>query len=391
MPNHPDGSAQTSAEVQVTTPTGPTTTTVDGPGTSLKLPTGTKGLYSVRVRTKSLDEDWGAWSSAAAYTVADAPQAFFTDPAADGATLRAVPHTFTWKVADETGVSRQYLSLCDIRGNLLWSGTVDKDARSFGLGYAQHAFVNFTPYRVMLTVTAGSSLSVTVSRAFRTDWAPPAKPSLNIFVDERLGCQLSVFPGKADSDDTPETSYFTVSRVLPDGSTLQLGSHLAAGEGASDPLPPLNSEFEYVAVAYAATGVSTATRVKTTVASRAVALNWGAGAERSWLGRYLKKGSSRKVTHGYKMLHFADGGEGLPVSYGINERDVKDSMDFLLLDEEDYKSFLEVMNMAGRFWVRDLYGERFRARLSCSVKRSDGAWVASCDPTWETWEEPANG
>ena len=53
------------------------------------------------------------------------------------------------------------------------------------------------------TVTAGSSLSVTVSRTFRTDWAPPAKPSLNIFVDERLGCQLSVFPGKADSDDTP--------------------------------------------------------------------------------------------------------------------------------------------------------------------------------------------
>ena len=95
VPNHPDGSAQTSAEVQVTTPTGPTTTTVDGPGTSLKLPTGTKGLYSVRVRTKGLDEDWGAWSSAAAYTVADAPQAFFTDPAADGATLRAVPHTFT--------------------------------------------------------------------------------------------------------------------------------------------------------------------------------------------------------------------------------------------------------------------------------------------------------
>ena len=97
------------------------------------------------------------------------------------------------------------------------------------------------------------------------------------------------------------------------------------------------------------------------------------------------------MTHGYKMLHFADGGEGLPVSYGINERGVKDSMDFLLLDEEDYKSFLEVMNTAGRFWVRDLYGERFRARLSCSVKRSDGAWVASCDPTWETWEEPANG
>lgn len=391
VPNHPDGSAQTSAEVQVTTPTGPTTTTVDGPGTSLKLPTGTKGLYTVRVRTKGLDEDWGAWSSAAAYTVADAPQAFFTDPAADGATLRAVPHTFTWKVADETGVSRQYLSLCDIRGNLLWSGTVDKDARSFGLGYAQHAFVNRTVYRVVLTVTAGSSLSVTVSRTFRTDWAPPAKPSLNVFVDDRLGCQLAIFPGAPESEDTPDTSYFTVSRVLPDGSTLQLGSHLAAGEGASDPLPPLNSEFEYVAVAYAATGVSAATRVKTAVASRAVAFNWGAGAEKSWLGRYLKKGSSRKVTHGYKMLHFADGGEGLPVSYGINERDVKDSMDFLLLDEEDYKSFLEVMNTAGRFWVRDLHGERFRARLNCSVKRSDGAWVASCDPTWETWEEPANG
>ena len=65
-------------------------------------------------------------------------------------------------------------------------------------------------------------------------------------------------------------------------------------------------------------------------------------------------------------------------------------MDFLLLDEEDYKSFLEVMNMAGRFWVRDLYGERFRARLNCSVKRSDGAWVASCDRRGRRWEEPAN-
>lgn len=137
--------------------------------------------------------------------------------------------------------------------------------------------------------------------------------------------------------------------------------------------------------------MSTATRVKTTVASRAVALNWGAGAERSWLGRYLKKGSS---PHGDARIQDAALRRrrgGTAVSYGINERDVKDSMDFLLLDEEDYKSFLEVMNTAGRFWVRDLYGERFRARLSCSVKRSDGAWVASCDPTWETWEEPANG
>ena len=167
VPNHPDGSAQASAEVQVTTPTGSTTTTVDGPGASLKLPTGTKGLYTVRVRTKGLDEDWGAWSSAAAYTVADAPQAFFTDPAADGATLRAVPHTFTWKVADETGVSRQHLSLRDIRGNILWSGMLDKDARSFRLGYAQHAFVNHTVYRVVLTVTAGSSLSVAASRVFQ--------------------------------------------------------------------------------------------------------------------------------------------------------------------------------------------------------------------------------
>lgn len=228
VPNHPDGSAQTSAEVQVTTPTGPTTTTVDGPGTSLKLPTGTKGLYSVRVRTKGLDEDWGAWSSAAAYTVADAPQAFFTDPAADGATLRAVPHTFTWKVADETA-SADSICLCATSGaTSCGAGLWTRTHAPLVLGYAQHAFVNFTPYRVMLTVTAGSSLSVTVSRTFRTDWAPPAKPSLNIFVDERLGCQLSVFPGKADSDDTPETSHFTVSRVLPDGSTLQLGSHLAA-------------------------------------------------------------------------------------------------------------------------------------------------------------------
>ena len=389
-PNHPDGSAQTSAEVTFATPVGTMTAKVEGSTTTQKLPTDAKGVYKVYVRTKGLDEDWGAWSSAATYTVADAPQAYFTDPAQDGATLHAVPHTFTWKV-DETGVSRQQLALCDSGGNQLWSGTLDKDARSFSLSYAQHAFVNLTAYKVVLTVTAGSSLSVAASRTFQTDWTPPAKPSLNVFVDEKLGCQLAVFPGAAESEDTPDTAYFTVSRVLPDGSTLQLGSHLATGEGANDPLPPLNSEFEYVAVAYAATGVSSTTRVKTTVPSSAVVFNWGAGAERSWLGRYLKDGSSRKVTHGYEMLHFADGGDGLPVSYGISERDVKDSMDFLLLDEGDYKAFLELMDTAGRFWVRDLYGARFRARLGCSVKRSNGAWVASCDPTWETWEEPANG
>lgn len=391
VPNHPDGSAQTSAEVEITTPAGPVTAEVEGTTTRHTLPTDTKGTYKVRVRTKGLDEDWGAWSSAVAYTVADAPQAYFTDPAQDWATLHSVPHMFIWEINDETGVSRQQLVLYDIHNNQLWAGVLDKDVRSFNLGYAQHAFVNHEAYRVVLIVTAGSSLSVAASRNFQTDWTPPAKPSLNVFVDDRLGCQLAVFPGAPESEDTPDTDYFTVSRVLPDGSTLQLGSHLTAGEGAGDPLPPLNSEFEYVAVAYAATGVSSTTRVKTTVASRAVAFNWGAGAERSWLGRYLKDGSSRKVTHGYEMLHFADGGDGLPVSYGINERDVKDSMDFLLLDEADYKAFLEIMDTAGRFWVRDLYGARFRARLGCSVKRSSGAWVASCDPTWETWEEPANG
>ena len=182
VPNHPDGSAQTQAQVEYTVGDGsPVTVDVTGAATTYQLPesvtAGAATVY-VRVRTHGADEEWGAWSQPATLTVAVPPSAHFTSPDSDGATVEALPLVVEWEATDATGVASQTLTLYGEDGRALHTAQLGGDARSYPLSAETYRLENQTSYSLSLLVRGGSTLTVTATRDFGTYFVPPAEPAV---------------------------------------------------------------------------------------------------------------------------------------------------------------------------------------------------------------------
>lgn len=203
VPNHPDGSAQTQAQVECTIGDGsPQTATVEGASTSYTLPasaTASAGTVKVRVRTHGVDPDWGAWSAYSTVAVAVPPSAHLTNPASDGATVAALPLVLAWEATDPTGIASQTLSLMGADGSTLLTRQLAGDVRSFRIDDSVYALANLASYTMRLAVLGGSSLSAVAERQFSTDWAEPSLPVADLRVDPSdLSCAVTVLAGEGE-------------------------------------------------------------------------------------------------------------------------------------------------------------------------------------------------
>ena len=231
VPNHPDGSAQTAAQVnfRFAPPAIPETTKdVSGSATSYKIHAmGMSGTMSVRVRTKGADEDWGAWSGWVSVTVARPPAVHFSVPPVDGAAIGALPLTVEWDVTDSTGVASQSIALLDASGRTLYSAEPGPKVRELVLGDSTYRLSNATDYRLRITVRGGSSLTATAERSFRTSFAEPARPTAQAVTDPSdMSVAVSVQAGAASSAsgeviEVPATPGTLVPGLTVFGNTRQ--------------------------------------------------------------------------------------------------------------------------------------------------------------------------
>ena len=231
VPNHPDGSAQTAAQVnfRFSPPVIPETTKdVSGSATSYKIPAmGMPGTMSVRVRTKGADEDWGAWSGWVSVTVARPPSVHFAVPPVDGAAIGALPLTVEWDVTDSTGVASQSIALLDASGRTLYSAEPGPKVRELVLGDSTYRLSNATEYALRITVRGGSSLTATAERSFRTSFAEPARPTAQAATDPSdMSVAVSVQAGAASSAsgeviEVPATPGTLVPGLTVFGATRQ--------------------------------------------------------------------------------------------------------------------------------------------------------------------------
>lgn len=374
VPNHPDGSAQTAAQVEYAVGTGsPVTADVTGAATSYELPDAAlsgPATVSVRVRTHGADEDWGAWSEPTALTVAEPPLVAITSPASDGATVTDLPLVVTWEADDQTGVASQQLTLLDADGTALHTARLDGAARSYTLDASTYLLSNLTNYSLRLTVTGGSTLQEIATRDFATEWTPPAEPVVAYEVDgEGLSVELTVSAGEG-SDGVPPTVSLTVQRVNAEGSMWTVGDGLAGGETVIDRLPPINEVTDYVVTAHSEAGATSETRVSVAVLSTGWAYNFGVDASRCVLLSDDQKWSA-SPRRSYELYDFADGGEngGLPVAYEAEVLSCSGSQSFSLLDEPDKaRELWEIareMSVVG--WVRSPFGTRQRAAIEIDL------------------------
>lgn len=381
VPNHPDGTAQTKAQVEVTAGGTTTTIAINDSTTTCDLTSyaSTAQAVSVRVRTYGIYAEWGAWSDVVAFTAYDAPVVTIDAPAYDGEVMTALPVSVQWTATDATGISAQVLRLFDGNGVLLKSWTLAGNVSQFDLDQSTYFLANNSAYSVVVTVTAGSTLQASATRQFDVAYVGPGEPTYDVWWGEdTLACAITVGDGDDQGGTLPTADYFYVVRVMPDGSEWLVATNLASSEQAYDPLPPLGVEFAYRVVAVAASGTETPTLVPAVKETNAWAFGFGAGVAETAL-LIASPSAQASWQHGGEAYHFADGtGETLPVFYGVGTLDVAHSWSFVIPKKwrDTAEHVQRLFRQHATCWVRDPFGHRWYVAAKATVKVSPG-------PRWE--------
>ena len=383
VPNHPDGSAQTAAQVLSTYPDGGTYTHDIGADDHCDMWCSMDGQWAVRVRTKGLHADWGPWSDPRTFTIAQAPMVVITAPGGD---ITASPFDVAWSVSDRTGVSEQTVTVSG--GNGQTSLTVPPSQTSVTVGSADYLPADGEQVTITVSVRGGSGLTGSASILRTVSYTPPAAPSATVTQDDMLHAIIAVRYG---SGSGPATVGVDVSRVDEDGTVTPIVTGLVDGQQAIDPLPPLNTPIAYRLTAWAGSGASASTDVPATVESSHNALSFGADA-----GVVLPLGwsvsSQRDVTHDTVAYDFADDSPYETVYDSGLVHAVTRLSDTRIWSRADY---LRILNLAEQYpaaWYRDVSGLREHVMVDQSMSDS---WERARTITWSAtmtripWKEPA--
>nr|DAF04098.1 MAG TPA: FN3 [Caudoviricetes sp.] len=390
-PNHPDGSAQTQAQIGAVAPDGVEYySDVKGSVTTYTIKKLSAGIYKVRVRTHGLYDGWGEWSSYSTFEVFAAPNASITSPATEGETIDRLPLGVTWGADDSTGIQSQLLELLSSSGEVLYSTKPASTARSASIGVRDYQLANGTTYSLRLTVTAGSSFSATATRTFKTRWTAPAAPILSWYHDDDLAAHVTVRFGTEEG--APATSYVSLMRFDGDGNETLLASSAGDNSVIVDRLPPLGTSFRYRATSYTDYGVTGTNEVECLIEADALVVNWGDDAGQCEVfTRNLSE--NRSISYDAEVMFFADGGEtgGLPVAYPLDNLTQSGTFSFATLTRGEFEAARRIVRQPV-IWIRYRWGQVFRAyaTLSASEKNKE-VYEWSLKFQRVAWREPTRG
>jgi hypothetical protein len=396
-PNHPDHSDVKASQVEVTRPDGTTSTvSVTGTATATTVASLARGTYRLRVRTKGLwaesNGGWGEWSAYSVLGVYDLPAVSLSSPAA---TVDKMPVSVAWSASDSTGVTRQVVTISDSSGSVLLSRAVPVGATSLSVTSDQFTPQNGSTYTVAVTVTGGSSLSRSASRAFKVSWAQPNAPVASVTVDPSLFAIVRVGEGTGSG---ARAESFSVERVDPDGGSTFLGEGLLDGQALIDYLAPLNVDYSYRVTAHASSGTATSVLAHAHVESFGdEAYNFGANAS-ACVRLGFDASVSQAVQHGGETFHFALGPDtpSLPTFYPDGTTDITGQRSYVAWGGDAYRRISGIVRdqSAGTCWLRDFYGGVHRVCAKFTLGYSAGTYdqfSVSVDVTETVWEEPVRG
>lgn len=276
--NPEDGSAQTAAQVDISTNGGTSWTTQQLNGATAyfdaPLTWAVNTTVMWRVRTKGADPNYGDYSTSRTFIVRQVPTASITSPANDGEAIVQFPLLLAWNYSDPSGTQQSAaLTISTESGALLWQKTIIGTANSYSLESTEFLFDNQASYTVRLTVQSTSTLSSTTTRVFFTDYNEPANPDANLTVDTYAGAvaiQVSAGAGEGSEPETVSMALFRNGILLADG--------MQSGAVFIDRYPPLDSEIHYTVVALAATLVTSQSTFIARIDSTEYAyINYGVG------------------------------------------------------------------------------------------------------------------
>lgn len=414
--NHPDGTAQTKAQVEITTPDGTATTyDISGATASYTLELTTTGIYGVRVRTYGLYDGWGAWSAYTVTNVYELPQAYFETPQINDEALSELPYSITWSITDHTGVSYQQLTLTDAYGAQIVNTSLDTDIRAYEID-GSYGLANNSSFTLTLYVRAGSSLTTTTTRTFTTDWVAPAAPIATIETTDDYAAHI-IFGTKVDDttdsdtdsgetesaedesgistqSDVPETVSYSLIRISPDGTRNTICAEATEGQEFVDWIPPLNTEFQYLIISYAESGVTNQQEFPCIIYSGGNEV-FNLGTDGSEVLKVIYDTTGKEeITRNAQSFHFAlgDETENLPTIYPDGDIDVSLPHTYTLNSKETYKQARAIARNQNYAlcWFRDFWGNVYRvfAQFDLSYNASSyNLWELSVNMTENKWED----
>ncbi len=442
--NHPDGTAQTAAQVEFSqNGTAKLTKEISGTGKTYtqSLSGWADGTYSVRARTKGLSDSWGAWSGYVTFRVATRPSVTITTPTLDydgTNAYRKLPITIGWSAYAKDGINRYVLSVADPAGNEVFSkaiavsGAPTEQDYSYGLTAAA-GLSNSKTFTVSVTVKGGSELTRTATRTVHTDWAQPVPPAMTVTFDDDLAGTVTVeagiddanyyvdgtaLRGPMDEEDSVVTMLGAVSvegtslvldgvlniesydlvRIDPEGGREQIGSSVPLGYRLVDPLPPLNVDFDYEVTAYTSLGTASRKTFPAYCDSEGMeAFNFGAAAQHVVkLG--LNASDTESVENAGESYYFAMGADtpALPTFYPDGTLASSRSLSYVLHTQAEYESLRRYVRNRdlAHFWYRDYWGHRMYAYGQWQLgyaAQNYSLWNVSVNPTEVVWKGPVNG
>lgn len=265
-PNHPDGSAQESAEVKVTNPSGTSTTYSVSTATSYSFTPNATGTWTVQVRTKGLDPSYGEWAQSVSWAVANPPSVVITSPATDGTDIVALPLNVAWTVTDSTGVSTQRI-IIEGDGQIL-NRTLAGDVRTVALNASDVALENGQTYTIRLRVMGGSGLVTEQTRIFDVAWLAPTPPVLQITEGEGRSATIDVMDTRYTSSGTVlEASSAMMESLTIHGLSVQDGTPTPSSPVAIESVAPRSGQPSIYICAGDPDGVYTTTPIPVTLRS----------------------------------------------------------------------------------------------------------------------------
>lgn len=427
-PNHPDGSPQSAAQIELRSSVGvlPVVNIADSTNSySIEHAIGT---LSIRVRTKGLDANWGAWSELKTVRIAYGASAWFSSPSTNGTEVGVLPYTVEWKAADSTGISYQKIELRDSSGGVIASIEPSTSTRSWNLsGYSM--LVNNSSYTLKGYIRNGAGLTTEFTRTFTTNWLSPAAPAVQVEYTDDLCAIIHVYQPKTDyavqdaaltgpitqSDDglllsgnltiedgaikltsTAPTKTYDIARKDSDGTLTVLGTSNDLGTFVIDRLPPLNTEYEYVMTAHAESGTYITFSVKALCPSSGdEAFNFGDAAETCLRVGFDAQASRSKKVSG-NTFHFAlgKGASQLPTFYSNDDMDIDGTHSYKLHSRDLYDRAEKITDKPENAvcWFRSAFGRIARVHVSAwnfsYAAENYMLWNMGASMTECVWEEP---
>jgi hypothetical protein len=254
-----DGSAQTEAEIRLSTDNGLNwgqTIQINGSAAYYDHATSWSVNAQVlwQVRTKGAHPEFGDWSSVSSFSVFQVPQVAITSPQSDESIIETMPIPVTWTYSDQCGSQLSAtLRLFDTGGRELWRKAISGGQKSYDIYPADILPDNNAQFMIRLEVSSTSTLTAQTTRAFTTDYREPAVPDGTATIDESKA-SVSLVVTEGVEEGLPATSSLSIIRRHADGRQVMLVNEVPSGTSIDDPFCPIEQNITYVFVAHTETG-----------------------------------------------------------------------------------------------------------------------------------------